>query len=178
MTPEDAILTLVTAAAGGVPVFLSDDAPSVPPPPCIALAVRWVQAGPAETGPVDADGNQLVRDHRDATVELRSVGAAAYRALDKLGLALRHPVHEDRAEALGLAVFHAGPVQRVPRDGNDATPGTMGEPRGALDLGIRYAQTYTDVVGLIETVTGNITTTGGLLPSFTTSFSAKTEATN
>lgn len=174
MTPEDAILTLVTAAAGGVPVVLSDDTSAVPPPPYIALAVRWVQAGPAETGQVDADGNQPVHDHRDATVELRSVGAAAYRILDKMGLTLRHPVHEDHAEALGLALFQAGRVQRVPRE----TAGAESEPLGALDLGIRYAQTYTDVVGVIETVTGTITTTGGLLPALHTSFSAKTETTN
>jgi len=171
MMPDNAILTLVTAAAGGVPVVSADDAQSSPPPPYIAMAVRWVQAGPAEAGLVDDDGNQPVHDHRDATVELRSVGAAAYAALDKMGLTLRHPVYEEQAEALGLAVFEAGRIERVPRE----NAGASSERLGVLELGIRYAQTYTDVVGVIETVTGTITTTGGLMPALETSFSAETE---
>lgn len=171
MTPDNAILTLISAAAGGVPVVLSDDAEAFPPSPYIAMAVRWVEAGPAETGRVDDDGNQPVHDHRDATVELRSVGVDAYRALDKMGLVLRHPAYEEQAEALGLALFQAGRIQRVAPDSAVAAS----ERLGVLELGIRYAQTYTDFVGVIETVTGTVTTTGGRMPTLETSFSAKTD---
>lgn len=169
MTPENAILTLVTAAAGGVPIILADATEPAPPPPYIAMVVRWVATGPAEAGRVDEDGNQPVHDHRDATVELRSVGVAAYAVLDRLGLTLRHPVYEEQAEALGLALFDAGRVERVPRD----SAGAASERLGVLELGIRYAQTYTDFVGVIETVAGTITTTGGLVPAVDTSFSVE-----
>ncbi|MCD0501137.1 hypothetical protein LP085_30095 [Achromobacter sp. MY14] len=171
MTPDNAILTLVSAAAGGVPVVLSDDTEAVPSPPYIAMAVRWVQTGPAEMGLVDDDGNQPVHDHRDAFVELRSVGVDAYRALDKMGLTLRHPAYEEQAEALGLALFEAGRIQRVAPD----SAGAASERLGVLELGIRYAQTYTDFVGVIETVAGTITTTGGATPTLETTFSAKTD---
>jgi hypothetical protein len=169
MTPENAILTLVTAAAGGVPVIPSDQVEPGALPPYIAMAVRWVEAGPAEEGLVDDNGNQPVHDHRDATVELRSVGAAAYDVLDKIGLTLRHPVYEERAEALALALFDVGRLQLVPRE----SAGAASERLGVRELGIRYAQTYVDFVGVIETVTGTLTTTGGLQPSLQTPFSAE-----
>lgn len=170
MTPENAMLTLVQTAAGDVPVFVSGLADPVPPP-CIAMTVRWVEAGPAETGRVDDDGKQTVHDHRDATVELRSAGRAAYDALDTMDLILRHPVFEDQAEALDLALFRVGRLERVPPE----TGVVASEPQGLLELGIRYTHSYSDQVGVIETVTGTIVTTGGLKPALHTSFSAKTD---
>lgn len=171
MTPENAMLTLVTAAVGDVPVVLSGLTESPASTPCIAMTVRWVDAGPAETGRVDNDGNQTVHDHRDATVLLRSVGLNAYHALHKVGLILMHPNYEERAEALDLALFHVGRVERLPDD----TAGGPSEAQGQLELGIRYAQTYVDEVGVIETVAGAFTATGGLTPSLHTPFSAKTD---
>ncbi|WP_454674824.1 phage neck terminator protein [Achromobacter pestifer] len=170
MTPEDAIFSLVEAAAGGVPLLFSDTPDPRPPLPYITLALRWVDVGPAEEGRVDDQGNQAVHDHRDATVALQGFGEGAYRALGKLGLVLRHPAFEDRAEALGLALYHVGRLESVPA----AVDGTGAPAHRALEVGIRYAQTYTDFVGVIETVTGTITTTGGLMPSLETSFTAKT----
>ncbi|MFY0477102.1 phage neck terminator protein [Achromobacter marplatensis] len=170
MTPENAILTLLTAAAGSVPVIPSDQAESSPLPPYIAMTVRWVQSGPVEEGRVDDNGNLPVHDHRDATVELRSTGAAAYDVLDGLGLILRHPAYEEQAEALGLALFDTGSLQRVPRESAGAASGRL----GVRELGFRYVQTHVDFVGVIETVTGTITTTGGLLPALETPFSAET----
>ena len=171
VTPDNAILTLLASAAGDVPVVLADQGQTLPAPPYIAMAISWVQPGPAEAGCVDDDGNQPVHDHRDASVELRSVGLAAYRALHNMGLALRHPAFEEQAEALGLAVFQSGRIERVPQE----AAGAASERLGVLELGIRYAHSYTEFVGLIETVTGTITTTGGLQPSLQTSFSTQIE---
>ncbi|WMD20902.1 hypothetical protein RAS12_00595 [Achromobacter seleniivolatilans] len=170
MTPEDAIFELIRAAADGMPVLSAETIEPAPQPPYATLAVRWIDAGPAEEGQVDADGNQAMRDHRDATVELKSFGVAAFSVLDKLGLTLQHPDFEERAEALGLAVFDTGRLQNVPPEEG----ATFDFRRGALELGIRYSQTYTAFVGTIQTVTGVASTTGGITSAIDTSFTVKT----
>jgi len=160
MTPEDAIFELVEAAAAGTPVIFADDNGPRPDVPYIVLAVRWAKLSSAETGRTEDDGDQPVHQHEDATVELQSFGAAAYDALGDLALKLRHPLYEDRAEALHLALFEVGRLQSIPvlRDA------VHFERRGLLELGIRYTRVHTAFVGIIETVTGTATTSGGLTP--------------
>ncbi|MCD0496935.1 hypothetical protein LP085_08765 [Achromobacter sp. MY14] len=157
MPPEDAIFELIEAAAGGMPVIFAGENGSLPTGPYISLAVRWANVSGAEAGRVDDEGAQPVHHHADAVVELQSFRAAAYDALDELVLKLRHPVYEDRAEALGLALFEIGRLQNVPilRDT------VRFERRGLLELGIRYARVHSEFVGIIETVTGTVTTFGG-----------------
>lgn len=170
MTPEDAIFELVRAAADGMPVLFAEEIEPAPPSPYVTLAVRWIDAGPAEEGQVDADGNLAMLEHRDATVELKSFGVEAFNALDKLGLTLQHPVFEERAEALGLALFETGRLQNVPPEEGAA----FDVRRGALELGVRYSQTYTAFVGTIQTVTGVATTAGGTTAAISTPFTVKT----
>lgn len=168
MNPEDAIFELIEAAAGGIPVIFADDNGPRPEGPYIAMAVRWAKVSAVEAGRVDDDGDQPLHQHDDAVVELQSYRAAAYDALDELALLLRHPVYEDRAEALGLALFEIGRLQKVPvmRDA------VRFEPRGVLELGIRYTRVHSEFVGVIETVTGSVTTSGGLTPGIETPFIA------
>ena len=168
MPPEDAIFELIEAAAGGMPVIFAGENGSLPTGPYISLAVRWANVSGAEAGPVDDEGAQPVHHHDDAIVELQSFRAAAYDALDELVLKLRHPVYEDRAEALGLALFEVGRLQNVPvmRDA------VRFERRGVLELGIRYTRVHSEFVGIIETVTGTVTTSGGLKPGIEAPFTA------
>lgn len=168
MPPEDAIFELIEAAAGGIPVIFADENGSPPAGPYIALALRWAKVIGTEVGRVDEEGAQPVHQHDDAVVELQSYRAAAYDALDELALRLRHPVYEDRAEALGLALFEVGRLQNVPvlRDT------VHFERRGVLELGIRYTRVHSEFVGIIETVTGTVTTSGGLTPGIETPFTA------
>jgi hypothetical protein len=168
MPPEDAIFELIEAAAGGMPVIFAGENGSLPTRPYISLAVRWANVSGAEAGRVDDEGAQPVHHHDDAIVELQSFRAAAYDALDELVLKLRHPVYEDRAEALGLALFEVGRLQNVPvmRDA------VRFERRGVLELGIRYTRVHSEFVGIIETVTGTVTTSGGLKPGIETPFTA------
>lgn len=167
MTPEDAIFELIEAAAR-VPLIFADENGTRPEGPYIAMAVRWAKVSAAEAGRVDDDGDQPVHQHDDAVVELQSYRAAAYDVLDELALRLRHPVYGDRAEALGLALFEIGRLQKVPvmRDA------VHFEPRGVLELGIRYTRVHSEFVGIIETVTGSVTTSGGLTPGIETPFIA------
>jgi len=168
MNPEDAIFELIEAAAGGMPVIFADDNGPRPEGPYIMLAVRWSKVSGAEAGRVDGEGAQQVHHHDDAVVELQSFRATAYDALDELALRLRHPVYEDRAEALGLALFDIGRLQNIPvmRDT------VRFERRGMLELGIRYTRVHSEFVGTIETVTGTVTTSGGLTPGIETPFTA------
>jgi hypothetical protein len=168
MNPEDAIFELIEAAAGGMPVIFADDNGPRPEGPYIMLAVRWANVSGAEAGRVDDEGAQPVHQHDDAVVELQGFRAAAYDALDELVLKLRHPVYEDRAEALGLALFEVGRLQNVPvmRDA------VRFERRGVLELGIRYSRVHSEFVGIIESVTGTVTTSGGLKPGIETPFTA------
>lgn len=168
MTPEDSIFELIEAAAGGIPVIFADENGPLPLGPYIKLAVRWAKVSGAEAGRVDDDGEQPVRQHDDAVVELQSFRAAAYDALDELALKLRHPLYEDRAEALGLALYEIGRLQNIPalRDA------VRFERRGMLELGIRYTRVHSEFVGIIETVTGTVTTSGGLKPGIETPFTA------
>lgn len=157
MDPQDAIFELIEGAAGGVEVIFADENGPRPAAPYIAFAVRWAQASSAEIGRVGDDGLQAVRQHNDATVELQAFGAAAYDGLDELALKLRHPVYEERAEALDLAVFEIGRLQNIPvlRDS------TRFEKRGVLELGVRYARSFTAPAGVIEAVEGSFRVTGG-----------------
>jgi len=157
MEPHDAIFELVEAAAGGVPVIFANENGRRPAMPYITLAIRWAQASGAEMGRVRDDGVQAVRQHDDATVELQAYGMAAYDRLDELGLILRHPLYQERAEALGLAVFDVGRLQDLPLLRDVARY----ERRGVLELGIRYARDFAANVGVIETVQGAFTTSGG-----------------
>ncbi|MCP1404578.1 phage neck terminator protein [Achromobacter insolitus] len=168
MAPEDRIFELIEAAAGGVPVIFADENGKRPSGSYIAMAVRWEKISSAEVGRVDDDGAQAVHQHDDATVELQGFGPAAYDGLDELALKLRHPLYEERAEALGLALYEVGRLQSIPvlRDA------ARFERRGVLELGIRYSRTHAEDVGFIETVTGTVTTTGGLTPAIETPFSA------
>ncbi|QDJ57255.1 phage neck terminator protein [Bordetella hinzii] len=168
MAPEDRIFELIEAAAGGAVVIFANENGKRPSSPYIAMALRWTKVSAAEAGRVDDAGAQTVHQHDEATVELQSFGPAAYDALDEVALRLRHPLYEERAEALGLAVYEIGRLQNIPvmRDA------ARFERRGVLELGIRYIRTHSDVVGFIETVTGTVTTTGGLTPTIETPFSA------
>ncbi|MCY1506748.1 hypothetical protein D9M68_410020 [compost metagenome] len=168
MTPEDTIFELIEAAAGGTVVIFANENGKRPAGPYIAMAVRWDKVSSAEAGRVEDDGAQPVHQHDDATVELQSFGPAAYDALDELALKLRHPLYEERAEALGLALFEVGRLQNIPvlRDA------VRFERRGVLELGIRYTRTHAEDVGIIETVTGTSTITGGLTPAYESPFTA------
>jgi len=166
MTPTEAILELIKSAADGVTVVLADEGGAPPKSPCITVALRASQASPAEAGPVEASGDQPVRQHDDATVELKSFGGHAADRLDGLALRLRHPLYEERAEALGLAVFRAGRLNVDQPDHGRA------EPASVLEVGIRYARVQAAPVGLIETVEGRFTTSAGLTPDTETSFTA------
>ncbi|WP_258129238.1 phage neck terminator protein [Achromobacter anxifer] len=168
MAPEDRIFELIEAAAGATPVIFANENGKRPTTPYIAMAVRWAKISGAEVGRVDDDGAQSVHQHDDATVELQSFGAGAYDELDDLALKLRHPLYEERAEALGLALFEIGRLQNIPvmRDA------ARFERRGVLELGIRYMRIHSEQVGFIETVTGTATTTGGLTPAIETPFTA------
>lgn len=159
MAPEDRIFELIEAAAGATPVIFANENGKRPMTPYIAMAVRWAKISGAEVGRVDDDGAQSVHQHDDATVELQSFGAAAYDELDDLALKLRHPLSEERAEALGLALFEIGRLQNIPvlRDA------ARYEKRGVMELGIRYARSFAAHVGLIEAVEGGFTTTGGVV---------------
>ncbi len=172
MTPEDRIFELIEAAAGATPVIFANENGKRPATACIAMAVHWAKVSGAEVGQVGDDGAQAVRQHDDATVELQGFGPAAYDALDDLALKLRHPLYEERAEALGLALFEIGRLQNIPvmRDA------VRFERRGLLELGIRYALTHSEQVGFIETVAGTATTTGGLTPAIETPFTATAAA--
>ncbi|SSW67311.1 hypothetical protein AVE30378_02557 [Achromobacter veterisilvae] len=157
MDPQDAIFELIEAAAGGVPVIFADEDGPRPGAPYVTLAVRWAQASNAEAVRMGNDGIQSVRQHDDATVELQAFGSAAYDRLDELGLRLRHALYQERAEALGLALFEVGRLQNIPvlRDA------TRFEKRGVLELGIRYARSFAAPVGMIEAVEGTFAVTGG-----------------
>jgi len=169
MAPEDAMYELLQAAAGDIPIIFSEENGDRPRRPYITMALRWAQAGPGELGPVDCEGMQAVHGHRDATVELQSFGNAAYDALDQLALVLQHTAHEERAEALALALYDVGRLQNIPikRDG------VRYERRGVLELGIRYTRQHAEFVGVIEHVIGAGNSQGGLAPGIETPFSVK-----
>lgn len=171
MPPEDLIFELIEAAAGGTAVIFANENGKRPAGPYIAMALRWSKISNAEAGRLNDDAAQPVHQHEDATVELQSFGRAAYDALDEIALKLRHPLYEERAEALGLALYEVGRVQDIPvvRDA------ARYERRGVLELGIRYARSHSELVGFIETVTGTVTTTGGLKPAIATPFTATAE---
>lgn len=148
MTPEDAIFELIEAAAAGIPVIFANENGTRPAPPYIAMAVRWAQASRAEQGEVDEDGNALISQHNDATVELQGFGAGAYDGLDTLQLRLQHPELEERAEALGLAVFERGRLQNIPV----LREGARYEQRALLELGVRYVVASLAAVPVIESI--------------------------
>ncbi|CUJ46318.1 Uncharacterised protein [Achromobacter sp. 2789STDY5608633] len=167
MAPEDAIFELIEAAAAGVPVIFANENGNRPRQPYIAMAVRWSQAGPAERGSVGEDGLLSVSHHTDAIVELQGYGAGAFEGLAGMQLRLQHPLFEDRAEALGLAVFDQGRLENVPvlRDG------ARYEQRAVLELGVRYATSFAGDTSFIATVAGAGVTSGGLTPPVETTFS-------
>ncbi|EHK65298.1 phage neck terminator protein [Achromobacter arsenitoxydans] len=166
MDPQDAIFELIEAAAGGVLVVFADENGPRPRPPYIALAVRWDQASSVEAGPVLDDGMQSVRQHDDASVELQAYGPSAFERLGELGLKLRHALYEERAEALGLAVFEIGRLQNIPvlRDA------VRYERRGVLELGIRYARSFAAPVGRVDAVKVEFSASGGATDLPETSF--------
>lgn len=167
MAPEDAIFELIEAAAVDVPVIFANENGDRPPQPYIAMAVRWAHASKAEQGVVGDDGAMEVCQHTDATVELQGYGAGAFQGLEGLQLRLQHPLFEDRAEALGLAVFDRGRLENIPvlRDG------ARYEQRAVLELGVRYATSVSGAAGVIETVAGSGVTSGGLTPPVEIPFS-------
>lgn len=167
MAPEDAIFEWIEAAAAGVPVIFANENGGRSRPPYIAMAVRWSHASAPELGSVGDDGVMAVSQHTDAIVELQGYGAGAFDGLAGLQLRLRHPLFEDRAEALGLALFSQGRLENIPvlRDG------ARYEQRAVLELGIRYAASFSGAAGFIATVSGSGVTLGGLTPPAETTFS-------
>lgn len=150
MTPEAAIHALVSRFAGLPVVFANENGPR-PPKPYIQLRVHTAQQFPLHRGAVDDAGEQPVTAHRDASVELQCFGPGAYDALDTLAQRLRMDDALAEAEALDLAVFDIGMVSQLPvlRDASTY------EPRAILELGIRYAVTLVQSVGVIEHLTIN-----------------------
>jgi hypothetical protein len=150
VTSEEAIFALISRFAGLPVVFANENGPR-PPKPYIQLRVQAAQQFPLHRGAVDDAGEQPVTAHRDASVELQCFGQGAYDALDTLAQRLRMDDALAEAEALDLAVFDIGKVSQLPvlRDASTY------EPRGVLELGIRYAVTLVQSVGVIEKLTIN-----------------------
>jgi hypothetical protein len=157
MTPEEAILGLITAVAGGVPVIFADENGPRPQKPYIQLRVQTAHRFPLHRGAVDDAGQQLVTGHRDAAVELQCFGRGSYDALDSLAQRLGMEAALADAERLDLAVFDVGKISQMPVLRDQASY----EPRALLELGIRYAVTLTDAVGAVEQVVFHGTVIGG-----------------
>ncbi|MBB2918331.1 phage neck terminator protein [Cupriavidus alkaliphilus] len=157
MTPEQAIFQLITAVSGGVPVIFADENGRRPPKPYIQLRVQTARRFPLHRGAVDGAGQQLVIAHRDAAVELQCFGRGSYDALDRLGQRLGTDAALAEAERLDLAVFDVGKISQVPVLRDQATY----EPRALLELGVRYAVTLSDAVGVVEQVVFHGAVTGG-----------------
>lgn len=173
---EAAIRALILPLAGCDCIWADQDAPR-PPKPYIALRTLST-VGPENEHylPVQADGGQPVKSHRDVTIELQAFGPGWYTLLGDLRQKLKWETTADRAYLAGIAIFDRGTVQDIGAllgDGGGVRGGTGGfwEPRGCLEIGVRALQATIDPVGLIETVNITGTLSGSSEPVFDASVS-------
>lgn len=144
------IYALVKALVGADTVIWADQNAPRPALPYWTLrlssrrSIGWDDHGQG----VDNAGTETIGGIREETLEVQCIGTDAFDKVCAVRDALAKRTVQAAWYATGLAIFDRGNVLNVPyKLDNDQL-----EPRGAMDLIMRYAVTDTDVVGAIETV--------------------------
>ncbi len=144
------IYALVKALVGADTVIWADQNAPRPALPYWTLrlssrrSIGWDDHGQG----VNGVGIATVDGIREETLSLQCIGVDALDKACAVRDALAKRTIQAAWYATGLAIFDRGNVLNVPYKLDNEQL----EPRGALDLILRYAVTDTDDVGLIETV--------------------------
>lgn len=102
---------------------------------------------------VDNDGDLTIRGVREATVNLQRIGGYAQIVVAGVRDDMAKQTVRDAWAVQDISCYNVGPVQNIPFVMDDQSI----EPRGSIDLFIRFGVLLEDRVGIIETV--NVTQT-------------------
>lgn len=144
------IYALVKALVGADTVIWADQNAPRPALPYWTLrlssrrSIGWDDYGQG----VDTLGTETIGGVREETLEVQCLGADAFDKVCAVRDALAKRTVQAAWYATGLAIFDRGNVLNVPYKMDNEQL----EPRGVMDLILRYAVITTDVVGAIETV--------------------------
>jgi len=148
------ITSIVRGLVGGVvapEVAISSDQNSPRPPlpywTVKVLSIRSVGSDAYSQGVTNA-GLQTVSGVREATVEVQRFGAGSHEACFEFANMLSARSVLDTWSAQDVVVYDVGDVANVPYK----LDGSSLEPRGAVDVSIRFGTELLDNVGAIETV--------------------------
>lgn len=136
--------------------------PNAPEPlaPCFVLRATLTKTPDhAMLGDVDANGNQTINDQAEASVTVTAVGKGTLPVLEDIATSCRKPSVIAVATAQGLALVDRPRITDV----SGMLNAIQIEERGQLVTTVRFVNTVSDNVGLIETVNAQGTYTGGVL---------------
>lgn len=139
-------------------IWANPNAPE-PPAPCFVLRATLTNTSAhSQVSDVDAQGMQTVSDQAEATVTVTGVGVNTYAALEDVATSCRKPSSVALALSLDLALIDRPRVTDVTGLLNQIQM----EERGVLSTTVRFVNTVSDNVGLIETVNMEGTFTGSI----------------
>lgn len=140
--------------------------PNAPEPkaPCFVLrATLTATPDHSQVSDVDENGVQTVADQALATVTITGVGPNTYAALEDVATSCRKPSAVANALALNIALVDRPRITDI----TGLLNRIQMEERGQLSTTVRFVNTVSDNVGLIETVNMEGTFDGSLSPGAT-----------